>query len=79
MAKYLDMEGLTYFLGKLNERFQRQETGKGLSTNDYTTPEKTKLANLPDTEVITPAEIDELFSEAESAGEGAGEATDSNA
>lgn len=37
-----------------NEKFVEKETGKGLSTNDYTTTEKTKLAgleNYDDTEV----------------------------
>lgn len=29
-------------------KFQQKETGKGLSTNDYTTEEKEKLAALPD-------------------------------
>ena len=36
-------------------------TGKGLSTNDYTTAEKNKLAGIPTIESITNAEIDELF------------------
>ena len=36
-------------------------TGKGLSTNDYTDAEKSKLAGIPDIESITNAEIDELF------------------
>lgn len=29
-------------------KFQQKETGKGLSTNDYTTEEKEKLAALPE-------------------------------
>ena len=37
-------------------------TGKGLSTEDYTTAEKTKLGALPsDFDTITDAEIDALF------------------
>lgn len=35
--------------------------GKGLSTNDYTNAEKSKLAGIPDIESITNAEIDALF------------------
>jgi len=30
-------------------KFQQKESGKGLSTNDYTTAEKKKLAALPET------------------------------
>ena len=36
-------------------------SGKGLSTNDYTTAEKNKLAGLPTIEAITNADIDALF------------------
>lgn len=43
---YLDGDGLLYFWEKLKAYFVKQETGKGLSTNDFTTDEKTKLANL---------------------------------
>lgn len=41
-------------LMKLNEYFQTRQSGKGLSTEDYTTAEKTKLAglsNYDDTEI----------------------------
>lgn len=38
------------------------ETGKGLSTNDYTTAEKTKVGNLPDNANTTFATKDELTS-----------------
>ena len=47
--KYLDKDGLTYYHSKvktaLNGKVDK-ETGKGLSTNDYTTAEKTKLAGI---------------------------------
>lgn len=47
--KYLTLEGLTYFYqkitGLLNQKVTK-ETGKGLSTNDYTTTEKNKLSTL---------------------------------
>jgi hypothetical protein len=47
--KYLDYDGLKYFAqqikGKLNNKVDKV-TGKGLSTNDYTTAEKNKLAGI---------------------------------
>ena len=49
MAKYLDMNGLTYLWEqiktKLLEKVDKVE-GKGLSTNDYTTADKDKLAGI---------------------------------
>ena len=44
--KYLDYDGLLYFWQKLKAYFVKQESGKGLSTNDYTTTEKNKLAGI---------------------------------
>lgn len=50
MSKFLDNSGLSYFWGKVKDwatgKFVAKETGKGLSTNDYTTAEKQKLAGL---------------------------------
>lgn len=50
MSKFLDNSGLSYFWGKVKDwatgKFVAKETGKGLSTNDYTTEEKQKLAGL---------------------------------
>lgn len=49
MAKYLDENGLLYFWGQLKSLFAGKvdkETGKGLSSNDFTSDEKTKLANI---------------------------------
>ena len=47
--KYLDYDGLKYFAqqikAKLNNKVDKV-TGKGLSTNDYTTDEKDKLADI---------------------------------
>lgn len=43
---YLDKEGLSYVWGKAKDKFVAQETGKGLSSNDYTSTEKTKLAGI---------------------------------
>lgn len=46
MAKYLDENGLLYLWNKVKSTFVKQESGKGLSTNDYTTAEKTKLSGI---------------------------------
>ena len=46
MAKYLDDNGLLYLWTKIKAAFVSKETGKGLSTNDYTTDEKTKLSGI---------------------------------
>ena len=46
---YLDKEGLQHLYGKLLARLNNKVdkvTGKGLSTNDYTTTEKNKLAGI---------------------------------
>lgn len=47
--KYLDDNGLIYYHSKvkgfLNNKVDK-ETGKGLSTNDYTTAEKNKLGGI---------------------------------
>ena len=44
--KYLDDNGLLYFWQKIVGKFVVKETGKQLSTNDYTTDEKNKLAGI---------------------------------
>ena len=48
MAKksYLGETSLTYLWGRIKALFVLKETGKGLSTNDYTNEEKSKLAGL---------------------------------
>ncbi len=49
MSKYLDNNGLLYFWQKLKTALGTKVdavAGKGLSTNDYTTAEKTKLAGI---------------------------------
>lgn len=43
MAKRLDENGILYFIGKMLLLFQRQEAGKGLSTNDLTNELKTMI------------------------------------
>lgn len=47
MANFLDKNGLLYLWQKITAKFVAKETGKGLSTNDYTTTEKDKLTSLP--------------------------------
>lgn len=44
--KFLDANGLLYFWQKIKNLFVRQETGKGLSSNDYTSADKEKLTNI---------------------------------
>lgn len=46
MAKYLDQNGLLYLWNKIKTMFVAKEEGKGLSANDYTDAEKTKLAGI---------------------------------
>ena len=49
MAKFLDMDGLTYLWGQFKEKLLGKvdkEEGKGLSTNDFTTEEKNKLKSI---------------------------------
>lgn len=43
---FLDKDGLLYLWQKIKNKFVAQETGKGLSSNDYTTDEKTKLSGI---------------------------------
>lgn len=49
--KYLDSNGVLYLWQKLKSFFVKQEEGKGLSTNDFTTEEKEKLASLKNYEL----------------------------
>lgn len=46
MANYLDKDGVIFLWGKIKGKFVAKESGKGLSTNDYTTTEKNKLAGI---------------------------------
>lgn len=67
MNKFLDMTGLTYFWGKIKAYVTTAIAGKvdvvegkGLSTNDFTDADKTKLDNLGDMTAITNTEIDTI-------------------
>lgn len=44
--KYVDLDGLSHFKSKIDSTYVAQEAGKGLSSNDYTNAEKTKLAGI---------------------------------
>lgn len=46
MSKFLDNNGVLYLWAKIKGAFVQKESGKGLSTNDYTTTEKNKLAGI---------------------------------
>lgn len=46
MAKFLDQNGLLYLWQKIVNKFVSKETGKGLSTNDFTTELKNKLDGI---------------------------------
>lgn len=46
MPKYLDNDGLLYFWQKIVNKFVAKESGKGLSTNDFTTTLKDKLDGI---------------------------------
>ena len=46
MAYKLDTSSLTLIFKKIKDNMVAKEAGKGLSTNDYTTAEKEKLAGL---------------------------------
>lgn len=44
--KYVDGNGLSHFWSLIKQKFVAKETGKGLSTNDYTAAEKNKLNGI---------------------------------
>lgn len=46
MSQYLDKTGLQYFWQKIVSKFVAKESGKGLSTNDFTTALKNKLDGI---------------------------------
>lgn len=46
MNKYLNIEGLTSLIRKFKSNFVEKETGKGLSTNDYTDKDKERVAAI---------------------------------
>lgn len=46
MAKFLNYDGMLYFYQKLTGKFVAKESGKGLSTNDFTAAYKEKLDGI---------------------------------
>lgn len=44
--KFVDNNALLYIFNKIKNTFVQKETGKGLSANDYTDDEKTKLSGI---------------------------------
>lgn len=44
--KYVDLDGLSHFKAKTDAIYVAKVNGKGLSTEDYTSAEKTKLAGI---------------------------------
>lgn len=46
MAKYLDSDGVLYLWNKIKSAFVKKESGKGLSTNDFTTALMNKLNGI---------------------------------
>ena len=53
MSKYLTLQGLEHLVSKIKDMFVQKEDGKGLSTNDYSTAEKDKLASLKNYDIAT--------------------------
>lgn len=45
-SKYLNLTGLTYFWGRIQALFVAKETGKVLSSNDYTDEDKAEVAKI---------------------------------
>ena len=56
MAKFLDLQGLQKLIGSIKDKFVQKESGKGLSTNDFTNEEKSKLSTLKTYNVATSEE-----------------------
>ena len=52
LKEFLDNNGLLFLWTKLKEIFVQKEAGKGLSSNDFTSAEKTKLATLEKTTIV---------------------------
>lgn len=57
-GKIVRVSMLNYFYQLIRDIFVLQETGKGLSTNDYTTDEKTAVAKITDIETDLEGKVD---------------------
>ena len=73
--KIVTWEILEYYHAKVKAAFVGKETGKGLSTNDFTDALKEKLEGLSGDEYVTQEDIDSLFDDNEANNAGAGEDT----
>lgn len=63
-GKIVRVSMLNYFYQLIRDIFVLQETGKGLSTNDYTTDEKTAVAKITDIETDLANKVDgEVYDE----------------
>lgn len=62
-GKIVRVSMLNYFYQLIRDIFVLQETGKGLSTNDYTTDEKTAVAKITDIETDLANKVDGAISE----------------
>lgn len=62
MANFLDFQGLQQLVGLIKQKFVQKESGKGLSTNDYTNEDKQKLSTLKTYNVATSEEAGLLSS-----------------
>ena len=63
-GKIVRVAMLNYFYQLIRDIFVLQETGKGLSTNDYTTDEKTAVAKIADIETDLANKVDgEVYDE----------------
>lgn len=62
MANFLDFQGLQQLVGLIKQKFVQKESGKSLSTNDYTNEDKQKLSTLKTYNVATTEEAGLLSS-----------------
>lgn len=62
-------QALAMFWEQIQVRFVKRENGKGLSTNDFTTEEKNKLASLENTTVDTTLTISNAAADAKTVGD----------
>lgn len=62
-------QALAMFWEQIQARFVKREDGKGLSTNDFTTEAKNKLASLENTTVDTTLTIEGAAADAKTVGD----------
>lgn len=62
-------QALAMFWEQIQVQFVKRENGKGLSTNDFTTEEKNKLASLENTTIDTTLTISNAAADAKTVGD----------